>query len=145
MAFRLVTRVCLFMLWLVPSYSAALDLDFKKNIVCELEYFQMCQHGDHSCSWGDVVDVDGKQTLVIDVGEKMITLFENENQLDREKINSISSVHEVLYLHGTNPDSRLSKNGAGWMARINKVEGGLSAASLADTMGYFLFGACRNQ
>jgi hypothetical protein len=69
---RSVTHVLLLMMWLAPSYCSAADLDFKNNIVCELEYFQMCEHGDHSCSWGEVVDVDGKQTFTIDIAEKSI-------------------------------------------------------------------------
>ena len=133
------------MLWLAPSCSGAVSLDFEKNIVCELEYFEMCKHGDHSCSWGEVVDIDGKQTFAIDIKDKWIALFEGKKQLDREKINSISIVNQVLYLHGTNPDSTRSKNGTGWVARIEKAQGDFSAASLADTKGYLLFGACHNQ
>jgi hypothetical protein len=145
MANRLETHIFLLMLWLAPSYSGAADLDFDKNIVCELEYFEICKHGDHSCRWGEVVDVDGKQIFTIDIKEKRITLHEGGNLIDREPINSISVVNEVLYLHGTNPDSNKSTNGTGWMARIEKTQGELSAASLADTKGYLLFGACSNQ
>lgn len=145
MANRLKTHVCLLMFWLAPWCSGAVALDFKKNIVCELEYFQMCVHGDHSCSWGEVVHIDGKQIFMIDIAEKSMAVYENGHQLDREKIDSISSVNEVLYLHGTNPDSSLSQDGTGWVARIGKSNGELSAASLADTKGVLLFGACRNQ
>ena len=133
------------MLWLIPLYSGAEDLDFSKNLVCELEYIQMCKHGDHSCRWAEVVEIDGKQTFTIDMQEKSIALFEGKALIDKEKINSISVVNEMLYLHGTNPDSKNSKSGTGWLARIEQAQGDFSAASLADTKGYLIFGSCRNQ
>jgi hypothetical protein len=145
MANQLKTNVCLLTLWLAPSYSGAADLDFERNIICELEYLEMCRHGDYSCRWAEVVEADGKQTFEINIKEKSIAMFEGENLVDKEKINSISVVNEVLYLHGTNPDSKRSKNGTGWVARITKAQGEFSAASLADTQGYLIFGACRNQ
>ena len=145
MANRLATYVCLLMLWLAPSHGRATDLDFEKFILCELENLQICKHGKHSCRWSEVVDVDGKQVLTFDIKANSIALFEGENLIDREKIDSITAVNDVLFLHGTNPDSKLSKNGTGWVARIEKTQGEFTAASLADTKGYLLFGVCRNQ
>ncbi len=133
------------MLWLAPSYSGAADLDFEINIVCELEYLQMCEHGNHSCNWGEIVDIDGKQILSINIKEKDIALFVGETLIDRGSISSISAVNDVLYLHGTNPDSKNSKTGTGWMARIGKAQGNLSGATLADKNGYLIYGVCRNQ
>ena len=142
---RLGLTICLFMLWLVPASSGAAELDIEKNILCDLDYFQMCEQGDLSCNWGQVVDIDGKQTVLFDVKEMVVTLFEGEMLIDRESITSKSIVNDVLYLHGTNPDAKASIDGSGWAARIEKFQGKLVGARLADTSGSLIFGVCRNQ
>ena len=134
----------LLVVWLLPAHVGATELEFSGLIACDLEYFEMCKRGKHRCRWGEVVDLAGKQTLLFDLDNKTIALFEGDVLVDKEVISSISIVNEVLYMHGTNPDSHRSKNGAGWTARLDKTTGELLASSLTDTQGDIMFGTCHN-